>query len=197
MNNTIVASLDSAKPLKNILHEKFCSLYATSPELFGNTVDCYLETFNIDRSNPHHRTTASKCAHGLMKNSIILARINFLMETRLGFNDADVDKQLAFCIAQSSDLRVKLGGIREYNALKGRIRAKLDITYTETSDDELNDELKAIESELTQAQALLDSRRASKSKAAEIPGMPNLTEAQSLAVNDEQKGENGLQKPSA
>ena len=181
----IVTSQDGSKPLLNLTHEKFCEYFATHPEFFGNAVDTYLEVFDIDTSKPNHRLTASKCASSLLKNGIILARINFFLETRLGLNDAEVDRQLAFCIAQGADMRVKLAGIKEYNALRGRVKTKLELSFSDSSDEELNTELAALEEELAQSEALLKARKASA--IVDVPGMPNLTDEQKAARASEEQ----------
>jgi len=41
-----------------------------------------------------------------------------------GFNDENVDKQHSFLLNQYADLKSKLGAIKEYNQLKGRIVEK-------------------------------------------------------------------------
>lgn len=67
------------------------------------------------------KTLASK----LLTNGNVLAYINELLDLTL--NDVHVDKQLAFLVTQDSELNVKLGAIREYNALKTRITNKLQV----------------------------------------------------------------------
>ncbi len=115
---------------------------------------------------------------------MVLARINHFLETRLGFNDTEADKQLAFLMMQSADMRTKLAAIREYNALKGRVKKKIELSFVDTPDTDLDNELKAIEDELTQAQALLASRHAGG--ATDTPGMPQLTDTQRMARASEE-----------
>ena len=92
----------------------------------------------------------------------------------MGLNDAFADKQLAFVMSQSADLRSKMAAIKEYNALKGRIKKKLELSFHDTSDAELDEELQAVERELLEAQAYLDQRKGK----APAPGMPMLTKEQ-------------------
>ena len=47
------------------------------------------------------------------------------METG-GFNNENVDKQHTFLLNQFSDLKTKLGAIKEYNELKGRIKKQIE-----------------------------------------------------------------------
>lgn len=67
--------------------------------------------------------TAASSASRLLKNGKVIERISGLLE-QLGFNDAFVDKQLAFLITQYADFPTKLNAVREYNKLKGRIIEK-------------------------------------------------------------------------
>jgi hypothetical protein len=46
-----------------------------------------------------------------------------------GLNDVAVDQQLAFLITQHENKIVKLGAIKEYNTLRGRIIKKQEITF--------------------------------------------------------------------
>ncbi|NIT55190.1 MAG: hypothetical protein GWN00_02750 [Aliifodinibius sp.] len=57
-----------------------------------------------------------------------MAYINELLEVAL--NEAHVDKQLAFLLTQNADLGVKLGAIREFNAVRQRITKKFEGTTT-------------------------------------------------------------------
>lgn len=178
MSRALVAT-DASKPLSKPQQEFFCELFATHQDFFGNAVDAYIEAFDIDTTKKNHRINAQSAANRLLRNSIVLARINWFLETRLGLNDVEVDKQLAFLIAQSADMRVKMAAIKEYNALKGRVKQKLELSFTDASDEELSNELRMIEEELAQSEALIKQRRASQ--VIDVPGMPNLTEEQKAA----------------
>jgi len=66
-----------------------------------------------------------------------------------GFDDASVDNELNFLIKQHDNPKVKLGAIKEYNALMSRVTKKLDLTskgkgfsLTELSDQADKDEKK-------------------------------------------------------
>lgn len=63
----------------------------------------------------------------MLTKPIICERINEILEAG-GFNDENVDKQHSFLLNQFADLKSKLGAIKEYNQLKGRIINKTDIT---------------------------------------------------------------------
>jgi len=111
----------------NLRQEKFCKLYASDREFFGNGVESYLECYDIDRSKPNWYKTACICASKLLTNTKVCDRINEILEDG-GLNDQFVDKQLKFLITQHSDFGNKLGALREYNKLKQRITDKTDLT---------------------------------------------------------------------
>lgn len=107
--------------------ERFCQLYATEVEFFGNGVQSYIEAYNPDQTKPHWYDSACSSASRLLRNVKVINRINDILE-ETGLNDAFIDKQLSFLIAQHGDFKTKLGAIREYNNLKQRIIKKIDHT---------------------------------------------------------------------
>ena len=109
----------------NAKQKLFCELFATNEEFFGNGVQSYVEAYDIDLTKKGQYSAAGAGACRLLKNAKILTYINDIMTTT-GFNDAHVDKQLSFLMTQNAELGVKLGAIREYNALKTRIIKKID-----------------------------------------------------------------------
>lgn len=116
----------------NLQQEAFCQLYVNNErELFGNGTQCYLEVYGteyqIKNKKPMSYQVAMVNASNLLRIPKIIARINSLLETG-GFNEENVDKQHLFLINQHADLKTKLGAIREFNALKSRIKSKLDLT---------------------------------------------------------------------
>lgn len=169
-------------PLRSPRQEKFCQLYTGAGEFFGNGYAAYVEAYNIDVLNPASNKAAYSSASMLLTKPMVLQRINFLLENQIGFNDAHVDKQLSILITQGADLRVKLGAIREYNALKGRVKKKLEISLDDKSEAELDQELDLLEREIAQAEALKAAREQEKTQK---PGMPVLTEDQKMAMNSQ------------
>lgn len=111
---------------RNARQERFCQLYATDREFFGNGVETYLEVYEIDRSKSNWYKTACACASKLLSNAKVYNRINDLLDKN-GLNDAFVDKQLLFLIQQQEDKKAKVAAIKEYNNLKQRITKKIDI----------------------------------------------------------------------
>lgn len=97
--------------------ERFCELYASSAEFFGNGAQSYIEAYGIHRKDYN---TAKVNASKLLTNPNILKRIDELLEAAV-LNDEFVDKQLAFLITQNAELGVKVKAIGEYNKLRARI----------------------------------------------------------------------------
>lgn len=108
----------------NAKQKKFCIFY-TSDELFANGVKSYAKAYGLTLGKPGVYDTCKTNASRLLTNANILKAVDVLLEIG-GLNDAHVDKQLNFLITQSSDLKSKLGGIKEYNQLKGRVTQKLE-----------------------------------------------------------------------
>lgn len=111
----------------NPKQEKFCKLYATDAEFFGNGVQAYIEAYEPDQSQKNWYKTACARASQLLSNVKVCERINQLLEEG-GLNDQFVDKQLQFLLTQHADFKTKLGAIKEYNKLKARITDKIDLT---------------------------------------------------------------------
>lgn len=103
----------------NLKQEKFCQLYASDREFFGNGTQSYIEAYEPDKKKPNWYKSCQGSASRLLSNPIIIARINAIME-ETGLNDVAVDKQTSFLIHQHADFTNKLGAIREYNKIKNR-----------------------------------------------------------------------------
>lgn len=107
--------------------ERFCQLYASDREFFGNGVQSYAEAYGVDITKPGKYRIACAAASENLTKPYILERIEEIFEAH-GLNDAFVDKQLEKLISQDADFRTKLGAIQEYNKMKGRIINKQEIT---------------------------------------------------------------------
>lgn len=115
------------KEALNIKQRKFCELYATDREFFGNGVESYSEAYDIDLSKRGAYKACAVSASRLLIKANILLYINKLLELK-GLNNTYVDKQLELLITQNADFKTKLGAIKEYNQLMQRIIKKLDLT---------------------------------------------------------------------
>ena len=121
--------MDNQEPKEEKLNpnqELFCKLYATEKEFFGNGVESYVEAYNVDKSKPNWYKSACSSASRLLGYVKVIARINNILE-QTGFNDAFIDKELSFLIAQHADFTNKLGAIKKYNKLKQRIVDKSEV----------------------------------------------------------------------
>lgn len=108
----------------NEQQDKFCQLYAYGPQR-GNGVMCYAEAYDIDLSEKGAYASAKTGAWRLLTNDDVLSYIRSLYEAH-DLNDTVVDNELAFVIKQNADFGSKVAAIKEYNALKARIKAKQD-----------------------------------------------------------------------
>ncbi|MHC4866113.1 MAG: terminase small subunit [Planctomycetota bacterium] len=106
----------------NPKQKRFCRLYGSDREFFGNGLRSYAKAYGIDISTKKGARTAASCAHKLLINADILAYINELLDEVI--HKQHVDKQLGFLITQMVDFRVKLGAIKEYYRLRERIEDK-------------------------------------------------------------------------
>lgn len=108
----------------SLKNQDFCRFYTMGQsEFFGNGVRSYVRAYGLKlgmgKGCVDYQVAASR-ASKLLKDVDILRACNELLELH-GLNDIFVDKQLEFLITQNSDFKTKLGSIKEYNVLKGRI----------------------------------------------------------------------------
>jgi len=139
-----------------LAQKKFCELYASDKEFFGNGVQSYAEAYNIKLTKKTYKSCYVR-ASTLLRNIKVLQYINTMLDIA-GFNNANVDKQHNFLINQDSDLAVKRAAIADYNKLKGRIIEKLEHTgrdgkdlfedFKEISDSELDKKIETALSKL-------------------------------------------------
>jgi len=104
--------------------ERFCELFTSASEFFGNGVQSYIEAYDVNTSKPGAYESAKTGAFRLLHLDYINKRIDELL-IEGGLNDQYVDKQLLFLIQQKADFRSKRAAIAEYNKLKGRITDKV------------------------------------------------------------------------
>lgn len=110
----------------NLRQERFCQLYATDRQFFGNGVETYIEVYELNKAKPNWYKTACQSASRLLSNVKVCERINELLEEG-GLNDQFVDKQLLFLITQHADFNSKSKAISEYNKIKKRVSDKLEL----------------------------------------------------------------------
>lgn len=132
--------------------ERFCRIYTSATEFFGNGTQSYIEAYDVqlvrgtreklEKGKRKKLTYESvrEMARKLLTNLDILARCDELLEEG-GFNDVFVDKQLKFLMTQNADPRVKLGAIQEFNKLKQRIHEKSTLVHQFANEDMSDEEL--------------------------------------------------------
>jgi len=131
---------------------RFCELYASVEEFFGNGVQSYIEAYNVKVGKGKGMTSYETCrfrAHELLKNPKILNRINEVFEGR-GLNDAFVDKQLEKLITQDAEFNPKIRAIQEYNKLKKRTVDTVQHQHVMSDIKNMSDEELAAEKERLQ-----------------------------------------------
>jgi len=126
--------------------ELFCKLYATNREYFGNGSQSYFEAYDIDTSKPGAVSAARVSAHDNLRNPKILKRIKELLEVGT-LNEANLDKELAFCVEQNAELGVKVRAIDLANKIKGRITEKIEAKVEANVTVSLDDRIKQLEEE--------------------------------------------------
>src|SRR3990167_4547063 len=111
----------------NLKQERFCQLFATQEEFFGNGVASYLKAYNPKREKVNWYKIACTDASRLLSNAKVCARIAELLTTD-GFNDENVMKQHLFLINQMDDKSAKNKAIESFYKLKGKILDRAEVT---------------------------------------------------------------------
>jgi hypothetical protein len=113
------------KPLKLSI-ERFCQLYVTDKEFFGNGAASYMEAYGMDKNSKKAYNSARSAASQLLTNLNVLRRINQLIDES-GLNETTADKQTLYLMLQNQDLSAKARGIAEFNKVRGRVKEKLEV----------------------------------------------------------------------
>ena len=87
-------------------------------EFLGNGTRAYADAYGFEQEGNWWKTCAAGASR-MLKSTKISNRINEILKVVM--NDAIVDNELGYVIAQKSDLNSKVAAIREYNKLKKRI----------------------------------------------------------------------------
>jgi hypothetical protein len=146
----VAAEKAAMEGVLSVEEEKFCQLWASDREFFGNGVQSYIEAFDVvivkgksrgeTDDNEMTYEAAKAQAHILLTNVDILRRINEIFESR-GLNDEFVDKQLEVVITQNAEFSPKIKAISEYNKLKKRTtNSTVTVEHTFAKYDEMSDE---------------------------------------------------------
>ena len=121
------------KPKKKLTPQQkyFCELYATNRDFFGNGTQAYIEAYNVDLTKKGGYMVAKSGAYENLTKPYLLKHIRSLMELG-GLSNERVDKELLFLIEQNAELGNKLGAIKEFNKVNGRIIDKGEVDTTMT-----------------------------------------------------------------
>jgi hypothetical protein len=112
----------------------FCCHYTSlSRDFFGNGIQSAAKAYEIDLDTPEDRKRASDKASANLRSDGVKLLINMLLSME-GFSDEGVDKELLWVVQQSVDLKAKVLAIKEYNALKARIKNVQEVHHTHTLD---------------------------------------------------------------
>jgi len=114
--NTLVL----AKSGLPIQEERFCQLYISDSEHFGDGIKSYCKAFNYLITSREQYVYVRDRVRRLLNKKQILTRMDKMMSIT-GFNDVVADKELLFTLQQKVDFKAKIAAIREYNMLKKRI----------------------------------------------------------------------------
>lgn len=119
----------------NPRNELFCRYYATDEVgTFGNATRAYLKVYPKSSEE-----AAAVSAYDLLRKPKITGRLKELWKLSK-LSDEEVDSHLASIVRQDKDLKAKLGGIKEHNAVGGRIIQKHDLSLGRKSTDKLQEE---------------------------------------------------------
>jgi len=122
------------KDIRQVIHKKkltpkeelFCRYFANNRDCFGNGTLAYLKAFNT-KQNPVKYESAKANAARLLTNDNLLKRCRELLDIR--YSEEVIDKELGAVALQWADMSAKVGAIREFNRVKGRIEIRKKITY--------------------------------------------------------------------
>lgn len=113
----MATSLQTSRPLTP-QQEIFCQNFVLREEFLGNGTRAYADAYGIEQEGNWWKTCAAGASR-LLKSVKIANRIGDIL--KIVMNDAIVDNELGYVIAQKSDLNSKVAAIREYNKLKKRV----------------------------------------------------------------------------
>ncbi len=112
----------------NPQQELFCKYYVQEGETFGNATLAYAEAYGYDldgleRDEKEKAKNACAVAGSkLLRNAKVLELIRKLLNEKL--NEGTVDAELSKLVLQDGDMTAKLGAIKEYNRVRGRVTAR-------------------------------------------------------------------------
>jgi hypothetical protein len=113
----MATSFKTNRPL-TVQQEQFCQNFVLNEEFLGNGTRAYADAYGFKQEGNWWKTCAAGASR-MLKSVKIANRISEIL--KIVMNDAIVDNELGYVIAQKSDLNSKVAAIREYNKLKKRV----------------------------------------------------------------------------
>lgn len=99
----------------------FCQWYTNNNELRGNGVQAYGKAFNLDLSTSAKYNVAKSNASKLLSRLDVLKCIQSIFEND-GLSETTVQNEHSFILRQNSDFGSKLGAVRLWYEINGRLR---------------------------------------------------------------------------
>lgn len=100
--------------MKLTLKQRTFCRYFLSDELWGNASMAYAKAYGYDLTSSKENPTVRVNSSRLLTNANISQEINRLLK-EMGFNHAEMDKNLLFVAMQTVDLEAKVMAIKLYN----------------------------------------------------------------------------------
>lgn len=157
LENAVYASQGEAGEKLNPKQELFCRVYAQNRALFGNATLSYayaygynLEEMSHEKGDPvewrqdeksgeeiaikwepSEYDKAYNVCHASGSKLLLNATINKIIDQLMLENSTEdkMDVEMTFVAMQRTELAPKMSAIKEFNAVRGRIRQKIDHTH--------------------------------------------------------------------
>lgn len=109
----------------SLRHQLFVDLYTSiDNDHFANATQCYAQAYGMNKSQLR---SAHSCACKLLRDPRVVAAVNERIED-MGYSILNANRQLCRLMNQDADFPTKLGALKEFNRLTGRITDKMQLT---------------------------------------------------------------------
>jgi len=112
----------------NMKQEKFCQLFSSDQNLYGNWVQTYIEVYKPKKDSANWYKNACSAASQILSNTKVVNRINDLLDANW-LNEVEVAKQHRFLITQYNDLWVKHRAIDSFYKLHWKFVQKVEHSW--------------------------------------------------------------------
>lgn len=142
----------------NQQQQRFCIEYVRGDNM-GNGTRTYANVYDYELQENYN--TCREGAKRLLQQNKVIQYIDLLIY-KAGFNADSVDLHLSYLIHQQADFGTKLGAIKEYNKLQGRITDKMELNGNVSHDHNRPDYSNLDDSELEQLITLMEKAQGNK-----------------------------------